>query len=262
MENQEYRPEPYWSAVAQRIGARTGPNVIAGDDEPYYRYKRHRFLRLLNGIPFNGKRVLEVGCGPGGNLLEVLRHKPATLTGADISAEMLKLASGKLNGTGVELVKTDGRRLPFNDQAFDITFTATVLQHNTDNAMFAGLIGEICRVTRTDVYLLERLERRRKGDALCIGRPVSEYRDLCARHGFRLKSVEYINTRASYWAAGTIRKLFNRAGRQEGEPVSRLSKGMQRLVLPFTKTLDRLIPSPTDVGRMHFTRQNPEPAGA
>ena len=43
----EYHPEPYWSDVAKRIKARKGKNVIAGDDEPYYRYKRERFLDLL-----------------------------------------------------------------------------------------------------------------------------------------------------------------------------------------------------------------------
>lgn len=60
-----YHPEPYWSEVAQKIKTREGVNVIAGDDEPYYRYKRKRFLKLLNSVDFAGKSVLEIGSGPG-----------------------------------------------------------------------------------------------------------------------------------------------------------------------------------------------------
>lgn len=63
-----YHPEPYWSAVATRIKARSGKNVVAGDDEPYYRYKRDKFLKMLSSVDFKDKSVLEVGCGPGGNL--------------------------------------------------------------------------------------------------------------------------------------------------------------------------------------------------
>ncbi|MBC36107.1 MAG: hypothetical protein CL663_08720 [Bacteroidetes bacterium] len=67
-----YHPEKYWSEVGSRIQEREqGKNVIAGDDEPFYRYKRVKFLKLLKEIDFDRKKVLEVGCGPGGNLLEM-----------------------------------------------------------------------------------------------------------------------------------------------------------------------------------------------
>jgi len=66
-----------WSEVGQRIEERdNGENVVAGDDEPYYRYKRKEFLKLLNEVEFGGKSILEIGHGPGGNLMEVYRHNP------------------------------------------------------------------------------------------------------------------------------------------------------------------------------------------
>ena len=46
-EREKYHPEPYWSEVADRIAERGDKNVIAGDDEPYYRYKRAEFLEML-----------------------------------------------------------------------------------------------------------------------------------------------------------------------------------------------------------------------
>ncbi|HZV43771.1 MAG TPA: methyltransferase domain-containing protein, partial [Saprospiraceae bacterium] len=152
----KYHPEPYWSDVAKRIKSRSGKNVIAGDDEPYYRYKRKQFLALLKEVDFKGKNVLEIGSGPGGNLKELLSLSPAKLTGADISNDMIELAKSNLPES-VSLVKTNGTTLPFADRSFDYVFTATVLQHNTDEQMLEQLINEICRVSAEQVFIFESI---------------------------------------------------------------------------------------------------------
>jgi hypothetical protein len=48
-ERMAYNPETYWSRVGQEIEKRAGDNVVAGDDNPYYRYKRSRFLCRFSG---------------------------------------------------------------------------------------------------------------------------------------------------------------------------------------------------------------------
>ena len=123
-----YHPEKYWSEVSELIKQRNDDNVIAGDDEPYYRYKRNRFLEMLSTIDFNNKNVLEVGCGPGGNLIEVLKKNPKNLQAVDISENMVKLATKNTLGK-VAIHKINGTKFPFDDKTFDIIFTATVLQH-------------------------------------------------------------------------------------------------------------------------------------
>ena len=138
----DYHPEPYWSEVAKRIKSRKGENIIAGDDEPFYRYKRKKFLKMLNSIDFNGKSVLEIGCGPGGNLQVVWKESPLRLVGADISTEMIELSREKLPQE-IELIKIDGTSLPFQDKEFDFVFTATVLQHNTDEQMLKKIMAEV-----------------------------------------------------------------------------------------------------------------------
>src|SRR5690625_6321974 len=93
----KYHPEKYWKEIEKMIKEREdGHNIIAGDDEPYYRYKRERFLNLLDSIDVAGKSVLEIGSGPGGNLLELFRKKPSKLAGVDISDEMVELAKNKI----------------------------------------------------------------------------------------------------------------------------------------------------------------------
>src|SRR5688572_26110273 len=151
-----YHPEEYWTNVGKRIASRDSENVIAGDDEPYYHYKRERFLELLHEVDFKGKSVLEIGCGPGGNLVEIKKRNPARLAGVDISAQMIELARKKLPSE-VEIIKINGTELPFENKAFDIVFTATVLQHNTDVAMLRKIMDELCRVSAKHVYLFERI---------------------------------------------------------------------------------------------------------
>ena len=255
MDNGQYHPEPYWSKVGERIEAREkGKNVIAGDDEPYYRYKRQRFLDLLNTVDFSNKSVLEIGCGPGGNLLEVLKHEPQQLVGVDISNQMVKLARQKLPDN-VEIIKIDGTRLPFEDNSFDCVFTATVLQHNTNEAMLKKILKEICRVSGKSVYLFERIESTILGDELCLGRPVDYYQALMNENNYELQSTQFINVRSSYYLSGAIRKVLNSNSREEGEPLNGVSIQLQKTLLPVTKVLDKVFTSKKDVCRLHFEKQ-------
>jgi len=255
MANNDYHPEPYWSEVADRIAGRQGRNVIAGDDEPYYRYKRERFLSLLHSVDFSGKKVLELGPGPGGNLSEVLKQAPAELYGADISQRMIDLASRHLSDPRVRLTKIDGQRLPFADRSFDIVFTATVLQHNTDEAMLSQILGELCRVAREQVVLFEMVAPQVTGDELCMSRPAGYYADLCRSHGFELRETRHINIYASYLLAGFTRKVLNPSGRREGEPLTPFSLAVQRLGLPLTRWLDKRFPVKRDVAKLDFRRR-------
>ncbi len=256
MKEIKYHPEQYWTEVGKRIRNRqNGKNVIAGDDEPYYRYKRKEFLGLLHSIDFKNKAILEIGCGPGGNLMEVSSKKPSRIVGVDISAEMIALAKDKVSKQ-VEVRKTNGTKLDFEDNSFDIVFTATVLQHNTDEEMLFPLIKEICRVSGDKVFLFERIENKIKGDDLCLGRPISYYEQIMMENGFKLKSKSNINIRVSYFVSGAIRKWLNPSSRKEGEPLNGVSTVLQKISLPFTKVLDKVFTSEKDIAKLEFQRAN------
>ena len=226
--------------------------MIAGDDEPYYRYKRERFLQMLSSVEFNGHSVLEIGHGPGGNLRYIAdRFSPSKLMGVDISSDMVELARANLPGE-VEVQKIDGTQLPFADNSVDIVFTATVLQHNTDEVMLKALIKEICRVAKKKVYIFERIDDPIAGDELCLGRPVAYYTRLFETGGFSLHDVEYVNIHASYLVSGVIRKGLNPKSREEGEPLNDLSLTLQNVLLPITKKVDRIWTKNRDLGKLEF----------
>ena len=254
----EYNPEPYWSEVAERINAREGHNIIAGDDEPYYRYKRERFLRLLKNIDFNDKNILELGAGPGGNIEFILTHfSPKSITDADISAKMLEIASQNIKNSNVKFVKTDGQHLAFDNLNFDLSFAATVLQHNTDEKMLFQIIAELCRVTNDKIVIFEKIESYIKGDELCLGRPVQYYAKAFEKYGFQLIETEFINVKVSYYVSGAIRKLLNSPSRKEGEPLSRISIFMQNITLVGTKILDKVFTSRRNIGKLVFQKMPP-----
>ncbi|HEY0067796.1 MAG TPA: class I SAM-dependent methyltransferase [Flavisolibacter sp.] len=248
-----YHPETYWNEVAQRVASRGKGNIIAGDDEPYYRYKRKKFLELLHAIPFTGKTVLELGPGPGGNLLEIWKHNPRELCGADISGEMITLARRNLPAE-IMLYRIEDDVLSFGADHFDIVLTSTVLQHTTDAAMLEKTIAEMCRVGRSDIYIFERIEKKIKGDELCLGRPAGFYAELFLEHGFKLVRTEFLRVQASYLVSGAIRKIFSRKSRREGEKNSSLALLLQKISLPFTSVLDRLTRADRDLAMLHFQK--------
>ena len=81
-------------------------------------------LRLLGPGP---GRCLEVGCG-GGRLVVELADAGWIVTGADLSADQLRIAGLRAGERAEALVQADAASLPFADGAFDAvvsTFTHT-----------------------------------------------------------------------------------------------------------------------------------------
>ena len=154
--------KPIGPASGARSPSARGPTSSRATITRYYRYKRAKFLeRFLDTLDVDGKTVLEVGCGPGGNLKHLLEHRHAAkLRGVDLAQPMVDLARTHLPPS-VEITKVDGSSLPFADQSLDLTYTVTVLQHNTSEPMLRGLANEICRVTKSTVVLMEDVGDRR-----------------------------------------------------------------------------------------------------
>ncbi len=252
--SQAYHPETYWDQVAKTLAKRDDLKLIAGDSDPYYRYKRQQFLKLLSSLNFTDKKVLEFGSGPGGNLAHLHALGCKNLTGVDISSKMLELSNQLLDGKNIRLVKIDDAKLPFEKDSFEIVFTSTVLQHNPDEDELMKIISEICRVSKNEVYLFERIEKRIKGHESNLGRPVNYYANLMYKNGFQLEQQKSLKIQASYYTCGFIRKVFNSRSRKEGEALSKLSVFLEKMMLPFTIQLDKLIPSKRDVTLLKFKK--------
>lgn len=257
MADLKYDIEQYWNKVASFINTRTDNEVIAGDDEPYYEYKRQMFLNELDNVDFKNKKVLEFGCGPGGNI-EYLTSKDCELIyGVDISQNMIDMAKKSLsNHKNVSIQKIDGIHLPFDNNQFDIVFTSTVLQHVTDDNMLAQIIAEMARVSNNVIILFERTEKNEKISLTNHGRTKETYIDLFSKHQFKITNLSYIKVHISYLFCGIARKCFD-GRKQEGEKSSKINIALQRFLLFFTKKLDPYFNLKRDLKKLRFEKTNP-----
>jgi SAM-dependent methyltransferase len=88
-----------------------------------------------------GERLLEIGCGEGGNLHH-LRALGATRFGVDFSPQKAAFA-GRM--TGAHTACADAAHLPFSDGAFSAVLIRDLLHHVPDRA---AVLAEAARVLR------------------------------------------------------------------------------------------------------------------
>ena len=105
-------------------------------------FQAHLVLRNLKskGVTFNGKSVLDIGCGRGGYSLEFLKEG-ADVTSLDITRENFQ------NIHGAKFVMADASKLPFKSMSFDIVFCSSIIEHLKEPKK---LLVEIKRVLRKD----------------------------------------------------------------------------------------------------------------
>ena len=91
-----------------------------------------------------GKRLIDVGCGTGRWLAWALAHG-ARGAGADLSAEMLRVAASKSNLAG-RIVRADGLHLPFADACADVVLCTLSLAYM---APIESAMAELTRLARS-----------------------------------------------------------------------------------------------------------------
>ncbi len=138
---------------------------------------------------WKGKKVLEVGCGTGTDLLQFLRSG-SDACGIDLSSRSVALARKRLSLFGFDggrVFVADAENLPFARNTFDLLYSWGVLHHTPDTVK---ALDEICRVLRPDGEIRIMLYHRRSLVALrsylrfgvLRGRPFRSLDDIMAIH--------------------------------------------------------------------------------
>ena len=101
--------------------------------------------------PWEGRKVLEVGCGTGTNL-SLYENAGCDVFGIDLSPAMLEVASRKLSERA-DLRQADAAEMPYADDSFDLV-TSFLTLHEMPAAVRGDVMAEMVRVLNRDGRLL------------------------------------------------------------------------------------------------------------
>lgn len=151
LQEEKQRARDQWSQ--DPCGAQYGKNLEFGSREFFDSVERQRYQdyapwmpRVMGFDQFAGKRLLEVGCGMGTDLLQFARGG-AICTGVDFTPRSIEISRRHFEVYGLpgNFLITDGERLPFPDESFDVVYSNGVLHHTPDTA---GAVREVHRVLK------------------------------------------------------------------------------------------------------------------
>lgn len=139
----------YWNArVHDEEIARGEPGTRAWFDElAAYRFGKLDYLEaLVDFSRFAGRRVLEIGCGAGVDLVRFAQHG-ARVVGLDVARSPLELAraNARARSLSVPLAGADGAHLPFADESFEFVYCHGVLPYAPEPN---GIVVEAYRVLK------------------------------------------------------------------------------------------------------------------
>lgn len=142
-------------AVAERYARRGSADrysLLRPDVWMSVQERQRALLRLFNTLGFTdlrALRLLEVGCGAGDNLLELLRlgFAPAHLQGAELLPERLQLARERLP-QALTLHGGDACQLDIAPGSLDIVYQSTVFSSLLDDAFQQQLADAMWRWVR------------------------------------------------------------------------------------------------------------------
>jgi SAM-dependent methyltransferase len=139
------------SAEGRAISAPAGAPDAArlGNPSFIWRSGQERRVALMERyVSFDGRRVLDLGCGLG-EYVRAFARRGADALGSDIAADRLVEARGRVTATATEGVRgflaAAGEALPLRDASLDVIVLNEVIEHVQDDRQ---TLREIARVLR------------------------------------------------------------------------------------------------------------------
>lgn len=139
----------YWNEFVNDIEVTDLPVGTSEFFDALERYRYDKIDYLLDYVGFsryNGKEVLEIGCGVGIDLLQFARAG-SRVSAIDLTENAAKLAQANLGREGYQghIRVGNAEALDFPDNSFDLVYSHGVLHHTVDTGK---AVSEVHRVIR------------------------------------------------------------------------------------------------------------------
>lgn len=142
--------------VADEYAALHGKNIKGSGESPEF-FAKYKIADVFEETRRRGltvSNVLDFGSGIGNSLPHFAGYFPgATVHCADVSARSLEISRGRFPNVPAKYVEIQGDRLPFENESFDLVFSACVF-HHIPAAEHQRWLSELWRVTRKDGLLV------------------------------------------------------------------------------------------------------------
>ncbi len=184
------RERPYWGVLTNELFL---PESIDGNIDKFYERGRKAVERLReiareNDFAFEGKRVLDFGCGVGRLSLAMARYAK-DVVGVDISEGMLKEARKHCNHGNVEFMLSDNLE-EFGTASFDAIISLITLQHIRPLLM-KEYIGRLLRLLKPGCYAF--LDTRTEVAIATVTAETSRYMEVHFRPGDYVEEIGTAN---------------------------------------------------------------------
>jgi SAM-dependent methyltransferase len=243
VEKQQAREQ--WSQ--DPCGARYGAKYEFATREFFDEVERHRYQEYAPWMPevmgfreFEGRRLLEVGCGMGTDLLQFARGG-AICTGVDLTPRSVEISSLHfgLYDMRADFVLGDGERLPFASESFDVVYSNGVLHHTPDTAR---AVRELHRVLRPGGVAKVMLYHR---NSLYYWTEIILHRGLLRGHFLRGRSPEEIMSRYVEYSSAEARPLVKVYSRRQAlslfEPFRETKTEVEQMIREELRFLGPLV---------------------
>lgn len=117
-----------------------------------YQERHSALIKLFSSILFPHLKFLEVGCGYGTNLLELLQlgATPENLVGNELLEDRLVSARRRLP-EAIRLLPGDAAQLSLPDASFDVVYQSTVFSSILDDGLQVSLAQKMWELTRRGI---------------------------------------------------------------------------------------------------------------
>jgi ubiquinone/menaquinone biosynthesis C-methylase UbiE len=167
----------------------------------------HRNIIVAALRTINWMSLIEIGCGPGPNLVKILKNfQGKQLGGIDVNEEAIKLAR-KTFTDGLFKV-SPGNDVMLSDKATDVALTDMALIY-VGRLQIGSYIEELKRISRNHVVLCEFHSNslwKRLWLKMVSGYNAHDYKKLLEKHGF-YDIISY-KLQPEDWPEGTHQKDF------------------------------------------------------
>jgi SAM-dependent methyltransferase len=214
-----------------------------GTREFFDEIERHRYAEYAAWMPrvmefesFRGARLLEIGCGMGTDLLQFARGG-AVCTGIDLTPRSIEITRHRFRLYGAEgnFMISDGERLPFQSESFDVVYSNGVLHHTPDTG---GAIREVHRVLRPGGTAKVMLYHR---NSLNYWIEIVLRRGVLGMEFLRGRPAEEIMSRVIEFSDHGARPLVKVYSRKETRTLFRMFKDVKVDVEQLTRAELRLL---------------------